>query len=88
MYHAPSGAAVWCGIVAPRDPKGCTDPNADAVGKRTQWSWPGPEALNRFIERNRCRVPGRGLFVIEDGNRRVVGMVQRHDANEGELQVS
>lgn len=54
-------------------------------GREHSGSWPGPEALNRFIERNRCRVPGRGLFVIEDGNRRVVGMVLRHDANEGVL---
>lgn len=36
--------------------------------------WPHPDNLSAFLEQHRCRIPGRGLFVIEDDNRRVLGM--------------
>lgn len=36
--------------------------------------WPEPEALGAFIETHRCRRPGRGLFVVQDAHRRVIGM--------------
>ncbi|ETA52074.1 GNAT family N-acetyltransferase [Ponticoccus alexandrii] len=39
--------------------------------------WPAPEALSGFIEEHRCRQPGRGLFVVMDDHRRLVGMVLR-----------
>jgi RimJ/RimL family protein N-acetyltransferase len=35
--------------------------------------WPEPEALGTFIETHRSRAPGRGLFVLEDAYRRVIG---------------
>lgn len=52
-------------------------PRGDRLG-----IWPGPEALGRFIEQHRCRIPGQGLFVVEDGNRRVMGMVLLRDPTD------
>lgn len=37
--------------------------------------WPLDAARSVFIETHRCRTPSRGLFVLEDANRRIVGMV-------------
>ncbi|MCZ4257805.1 GNAT family N-acetyltransferase [Sulfitobacter sp. G21635-S1] len=45
--------------------------------------WPTPEALSRFIEEHRCRYPGRGLFVIEDDHRRLVGVMLRNGTDVG-----
>ncbi|WP_323781165.1 GNAT family N-acetyltransferase [Leisingera sp.] len=36
--------------------------------------WPGAEALPAFIENHRFRGQARGLFVLEDSNRRSIGM--------------
>ena len=49
--------------------------------------WPLPEALSGFIEKHRCRAPGRGLFVMEDEHRRVIGMLllQVRGINSGVL---
>lgn len=38
-------------------------------------SWPMPDRIGAFIERHRCRSHGSGLFVIEDKNRCLIGMV-------------
>lgn len=38
--------------------------------------WPHQDNLSDFLEQHRCRIPGRGLFVIEDVNRRVLGIWQ------------
>ncbi|SDE17372.1 Protein N-acetyltransferase, RimJ/RimL family [Salipiger thiooxidans] len=35
--------------------------------------WPEPQDLGAFIETHRSRAPGRGLFVLEDDHRRVIG---------------
>lgn len=37
--------------------------------------WPRDVASGAFIETHRCRTPGRGLFTLEDTDRRIVGMV-------------
>lgn len=44
--------------------------------------WPCDDAaIGAFIETHRCRIPGRGLFAMEDDNRRVIGMALLDDAS-------
>ncbi|MCC5967345.1 MAG: GNAT family N-acetyltransferase [Natronohydrobacter sp.] len=47
-------------------------PHHGTEGRR---SWPPPDRIGAFIEQNRCRSHGSGLFVIEDQNRCLIGMV-------------
>lgn len=85
MYLRPP--VQQCGAVSLRPATQKDAPTLTLMlpGREHSAGWPGPEALNRFIERHRCRVPDRGLFVVEDGNRRVVGMVLRHGTGERAL---
>lgn len=45
-----------------------------ADGAADRGPWPHPPALGAFIETHRCRLPGRGLFLAQDDDRRVIGM--------------
>ncbi len=48
-------------------------------------SWPHPDRISAFIEHNRCRRHGSGLFVIEDKNRCLIGMVLLDKTREKQI---